>query len=60
MRNITTGIVVANNNFTKSTEVAEKSFKASTYSNADYIAYKGNRNNVVIGVRKVKFDFHFT
>lgn len=34
LRELTTGIVVANNNFVKSTEVAEKSFTASTFSNA--------------------------
>ena len=44
--------------FVKSTEVAEKSFKASTYSNVDFVAYKGNSNNVIIGVRKVKFEFN--
>ncbi|MBR4314641.1 MAG: InlB B-repeat-containing protein [Lachnospiraceae bacterium] len=53
-----TGIVMANDNFVKDTLVAEKSFKASTISNANYKAYKGNRNNVVIGIRKVNFDFN--
>ncbi|MBR4314769.1 MAG: hypothetical protein IKP66_07665, partial [Lachnospiraceae bacterium] len=53
-----TGIVMANGNFVKSTEIAEKSFKASTYSNIDYRAYKGLNNNVVIGVRKINFDFN--
>ncbi|MBR4314657.1 MAG: hypothetical protein IKP66_07095, partial [Lachnospiraceae bacterium] len=52
------GAVTANDNFTLSNDVAEKSFDASTVSNADYRAYKGANNNIVIGVRKLNLDFN--
>lgn len=52
------GILMANNSFTKDSKVAEKSFIAATYSNAEFRAYKGMNNNVVIGVRKIIFDFN--
>ncbi|MBR4314743.1 MAG: hypothetical protein IKP66_07535, partial [Lachnospiraceae bacterium] len=49
--------------FTKDNSVAEKSFIAATYSavfsdGEDYRAYKGNSDNVVIGVRKINFNFN--
>ncbi|MBR4314686.1 MAG: hypothetical protein IKP66_07240, partial [Lachnospiraceae bacterium] len=56
--NLKKGAIVADNNFTLSNEVAEKSFKASTISDADFRAYKGTPSNVVIGVRKVFFDYN--
>ena len=55
---LTTGNIMHNNNFTLSNEIAENSFKASTYSNADYRSYKGYSNNAVIGIRKINFDFN--
>ena len=55
---LTTGNIMPNNNFTKDNSVATKSFIASTFSNIDYRAYKGKSDNVVIGIRKINFDFN--
>ena len=56
--NLISGAVTANDNFTLSNDIAEKSFNASTVSDADYRAYKGANNNIVIGVRKLSLDFN--
>lgn len=52
------GKIMEDNNFTLSNDSAENSFRASTASNVDYRAYKGTNSNVVIGIRKVIFDYN--
>ena len=52
------GNIVMNGNFKLGNEIAENSFKASTASNVDYRAYKGTNSNVVIGIRKIIFDYN--